>query len=146
MGDINNIISNVASFKSYEIFTLIPDEQVIYGNQIIPPVKGTFSKKDKTPGISYILTNKRALIIAIFNEETRLIKSCSIYETIPNLKNFKIQNLEQTDDQGHKFVLQVEMGDIAFIKDGKILLEFDNIISPKDMLDSINKIIKSSFG
>ncbi len=81
---------------------------------------------------AYLLTNKRAMEIELKKREMpRIIRSCSLYETTPLLRR-------------HYTTFEEERGDIVFLKDGRIQVEFDDIPSPSDMIKTVEALLKSS--
>jgi hypothetical protein len=102
--------------------------------------------KEKISPFRYIITNKRAIIAKIEKGNMVIVNSCNLIETTPSLRNVAIETLTVSDGKGNSSTTQFERGDIIFIKDGKIVLEFNGIPSPKEKLNTIETIIKSSMG
>ncbi len=92
---------------------------------------------------AYLLTNKRAIEIELKGGMPRIIRSCSLYETTPVLRHVRQQS-ETTWKKGSSSTYQEESGDILFLKDGRIQVEFDDISSPSDMLKTVEVLLKSS--
>jgi hypothetical protein len=94
-------------------------------------------------GRKYILTNKRAIEQNVDGS----IKQVSLFESTPTVRNVRIESVSKTaysEGAGSStYTTQIEKGDVIFIKDGKVEVEFNDIESPKDVVATIEKIIKS---
>ncbi len=109
-------------------------------------LKGRRGNEIQTTGRVYLLTNKRA----IEREADGTIKQVSLFESTPSLRNVRLESISTTTEGNDKFAstvtTQVEIGDVIFIKNGKVEVEFNNIQSPRDVVSTVENIIKSTVG
>mgnify|MGYP001772592475 CR=1 FL=1 len=90
-----------------------------------------------------LITNKRVMEVIIDHGRPRILKSCSIFEVQPVVKDV-LTTGNSIIAEGSSTSIAQAYGSIAFIKDGKICLEFQGVLDPYGLRDTIIAIIKSS--
>ena len=95
-------------------------------------------------GRKYVLTNKRAIV----QGKDGIIRQVSLFDSVPMLRNVRVVSEsvvnKAQDGSWSKTTAQVERGDIAFMENNKVEMEFNNVENPRDLVNKIENIVKNT--
>jgi hypothetical protein len=96
----------------------------------------------RPPKLSYVLTNKRALIVLRSKDQQNVIQQCDLNGANAVVQNYHMKQWSSSGSRsGYQSSETREVGDVVFLRSGTKVLTFTNVADPNNVKTAADHII-----